>query len=137
MRFATRLLVVFLFAAIGIGVWSIYSVAAKALQAERTLHATLFSIRLVDQFVSEQNRWPRSWGELESLAMPSDEKYKWPADGNLIKECVDIDFAADPAKIINQQPMEFTAIKPIGPCYPYRDYGEVPSLQKTIRRAIK
>ena len=42
----------------------IYHAASVSIQAENTLHVTQFAIRLVDRFVSERGRWPRSWGEL-------------------------------------------------------------------------
>jgi hypothetical protein len=48
-----------------------------------------------------------------------------------------IDFAADPAEIVRQDPLAFTAVKPVGPYYEDRDRGGVAALQATIRRSVK
>ena len=53
-----------------------------------------------------------------------------------LQECVVIDFEADPEQIVRQDPATFDAIKPIGPCYGYQDYGFIQSLQETLRKAI-
>ena len=149
-----RALIVFVIAVVGFGGWMVYRGITVSLQAEENLHATLFTIRLVEQFVAEQGRWPRSWGELEAMPVSGDAPpplqgeisalriggqrgYDWPAASPEIQRRVAIDFAADPAAIVRQDPMDFTAIKPIGPYYEYRDYGFVASLQATIRRSIK
>jgi hypothetical protein len=100
----------------------------------------MFSIRLVDQFVSTEGRWPRSWKELERLS-PVDVNIVpaqggWPAASAEIQRRVEIDFNADPALVAAQDPMEFVAIKPIGPYYEYRDNGYVGSLQTTLKNAI-
>jgi hypothetical protein len=123
-----------------------------ASQAEMNLHATLFAISLVEQFVAEHGRWPRSWEELEGLSVPGDPPmprqgdrtvvriggqhgYDWPAAAPRIRARVVIDFDADPAAIAAQDPAAFTAVRPNGPCYEYLHYGYVESLQATIRKA--
>jgi hypothetical protein len=125
--------------------WMVYSGIAISLQAERNLHATHLTIRVVEQFVHEKGRWPRSWDELEQQPFPSatpsplnvGSRYRdgWPAESKHLQECVAIDFQADQELIVHQDPMAFDAIKPIGPYYPYRE-GFVPSLQDTLRKAI-
>jgi hypothetical protein len=69
-----------------------YRCVAVSLQAEENLHATLFTIRLVEQFVAENGRWPHSWDELEKLSVPG---YDWPAASTDIQRRVVIDFGAD------------------------------------------
>jgi hypothetical protein len=109
-----------------------------SMQAETTLHAIQFTIRLVERFVAERGRWPESWEDLENLSFPEKLFGKpWPAISSEIQQRVVIDFQVDPREIARQEPMSFTAIKPIGPFFEYRDYDEVPSLQETIRKSIK
>ena len=83
LRWRRRAMVALLFALVALvatGGWIVYFGVHTALQAERTLHATLFAVRLVERFVSERGRWPRSWGELEGVSM-DDDRYceRWPA----------------------------------------------------------
>lgn len=133
-----RALVALLLAAVGLGGWMVYRGVTTSLRAERNLHATLFTIRLVEQFVAERGRWPGSWEELESFSTPDDLHGKsWPAVSPEVQRRVLIDFRVDPQEVAQQDPMSFRAIKPIGPYYEYRDYGSVASLQATIRKSIK
>ena len=44
-----------------VGASKAYLGISASLQAEENLHSTLFVIRLVEQFVAENKRWPRSW----------------------------------------------------------------------------
>ena len=69
------------FAAVLVGAWMLYTGVTASLQAEEDLHATLFTIRLVEQFVHENGRWPQSWSDLEQLAFPSDAPS--PLNGDL------------------------------------------------------
>jgi len=133
-------------AAICVAAWAAYN----SIQAEENLHSTIFVVRLVEKFVFEQKRWPRSWDELEALPFSSDAPrpgsgelsvvriggqhgYEWPAASKDLQRRVAIDFAVDPVAVARQNPMTFTAIKPIGSYYEYRDYGFVQSLQETIK----
>jgi hypothetical protein len=139
-----------LIGAICVGVGMIYVGVSRSLRAEENLHATLFVIRVVEQFVDENGRWPKSWQELERTKVPSSAPsplndgltsvvyiggqhgYEWPAESAQLQERVTIDFQADHEAIIGQNPMDFQAIQPIGPYYEYRDYGFVSSLQKSL-----
>ena len=129
---------------------TIYVGISTSLRAEENLHSTLFVVRLVERFVAERKRWPASWEELESLACPSDPPepgngqlsvvriggqrgFDWPAASKELQKHVFVDFAADPPTIAAQDPRTFSAIKPVGPCFGYRGYGFVESLQQTIR----
>lgn len=135
---------------VGVGATMAYLGISASVQAEENLHSTIFVIRLVEQFVTEEKRWPHSWAELEAVAFPSDAPlpangelsviriggqhgYEWPSASTKLQQRVAIDFAADPRTIAEQDPMAFTAIKPIGPYFEYRRYGFVQSLQETIR----
>ena len=51
--------------ALATGAWMAYKGISVSLQAENTLHATIFTIQLVQQFVAENRRWPQSWDELD------------------------------------------------------------------------
>jgi hypothetical protein len=140
-RFVVRAATVLVIVAVGFGAWMVYCGITVSLQAEENLHATLFTIRLVEQFVAEQGRWPRSWGELEAMPVsvdaPATLQRGWPASSPEIQRRVAIDFAADTALMVRQDPTGFTAIKPIGLCFEYHHYDCVPLLQATIRRSIK
>ena len=78
---------------------------------------------------------PRN-GELNVLRVGGAMTFQWPADSLTLQRRVTINFDADPNDIVDQNPMEFDAIKPIGPSYEYRDYGIVDSLQKTVRDVL-
>jgi hypothetical protein len=147
-------LVVLLISGVCIFGWMIYRGISVSLQAEENLHATLFTVRLVEQFVHDKERWPTSWDELKGLAFPStapsprngeisvvyiggQHGHKWPDQAKHLMERVEIDFKIDPKFIVDQDPMSFTAIKPIGPYYEYRDYGFVQSLQHTMKMALE
>lgn len=139
---------------IGVGGWMLYLGASMALKAEKNLHATLFTICLVEQFVHDTGRWPNSWEELRQIKFPStapspqtreisvvriggQHGFNWPEEAANIQQCVQIDFQADPHVIANQDVAKFSAIKPIGPYYEYRYYGFVDSLQETLRNTIQ
>jgi hypothetical protein len=63
--------------------------------------------------------------------------YEWPTASKKLQKRVHIDFEVDLQTVTEQDPMTFTAIKPVGPCYAYGDYGFVQSLQETIRDVTK
>jgi hypothetical protein len=141
-----RFAMVLLIAAFCVGGWIVYISISTSLQAERTLHATRFTICLVEQFVHDKGRWPTSWDELERFPFPSntpsslnanDNIYEWPGKAKQVKECVAINFQIDQSVVANQDPTDFTAIFPIGPCYEFRDNGFLPALQRTLRTAIE
>ena len=139
LRWLVRLLIVLFLAALLAGGWFAYHCATVALRDEENLHASLFTIWLVDEFVRKQGRWLHSWQELEQIKTdtlspaPGCHGYDWPNDSPHIQECVQIDFNADPKKLIDEPTMQFSAIKPIGPYFEYRDYGFVDELKKTLR----
>ena len=145
-------LVALVIAVLLVGASMLYTGITVSLQAEEELHATLFTIRLVEQFIHENGRWPKSWSDLEQMPFPSDAPsplngeltvtriggshgYDWPMQSLHLQECVTIDFAANANTIINQNPTQFEAIKPNGTYYEYRDYGFVDSLQETLKKA--
>jgi hypothetical protein len=108
-----------------------YRGITTSLRAEITLQANRFVFRLVEQFVVANHRWPLSWAELEQEKMTWEGGQfgaDWPAESPKVQQFVSIDFAADPARVVQQAPMDFAAIRPIGPCYG-REEQRVPSLQ--------
>jgi hypothetical protein len=136
-----------------VGAWMLYTCVSVSLQAEENLHATLFTIRLVGQYVHDYGCWPKSWHELEQMPFPAEalrplndklnvvriggsHGYDWPAQSPHLQKCVIIDFASHAKALINQAPMQFQAIKPNGPYYEYRAYGFVETLQETLKEAV-
>ncbi|WP_417393174.1 hypothetical protein [Gimesia sp.] len=133
--------------------WLVYYGISVSIRAEHNLHSTLYVVRLVDEFVYENQRWPKSWTELEQMKYSGDAytprngelnalrvggamTFQWPADSLTLQHRVTINFDADPNDIVDRNPMDFDAIKPIGPYYEYRDYGIVDSLQETVRDVL-
>src|SRR5260370_13272507 len=115
-----------------------YRGVTTSLEAEKNLHSAIFAIRLVDHFVSEHGRWPRSWAELEEAPFDGDLFGNgWPAASAEVQRHVQIEFEADPREVARQDPMSFNAIRPIGPYFEYRDYCDVQSLQVTIRKSSR
>ncbi len=120
LRVVLRTMVAMVLAAILFGVWRAY----ECIEAEANLQATTAAIRALEQFVSERKQWPRSWDELNDVSRMGSE----------MQARVSIDFSADVAAISEQDPINFTAIRPVGICYAYRDHIEY--LQETIRRSV-
>ena len=117
---------------------TLWRLVADADARERNLHATTFTIRLVDRFVSERGHWPRSWGELEGLATADGvlDNPGWPACSAEVRRRVAVDFEADPREVAARDPEDFDAIRPIGPSFEYRHYGYIEALQQAIRETI-
>lgn len=102
--------------AVGTGGWYVYRGVSVSVQAERTLHGTVFMAELAGEFVTQKGRWPRSWDELEAFPFPGlNPSFRWPDDARDIRQRVAIDFNADPETILGQDLSSFTAISPIGP----------------------
>lgn len=124
----------------GVIMWSVH----VSLDAERNLHSTRFVIRLVEQFVNDNQRWPTSWKELEATNSPrhiqSDQLAAmfgpWPACAQEVEQRVVIDFQPDLKAVTRQDRMDFVAIKPKGRHYEYRDYGDVDELLRTLSLSI-
>ena len=135
-----------------VGAWMLYSGIAVSIQAEKNLHATLFTIRLVEQFVHEYGRWPHSWRELEQMSFPGDapsplitnnftriggsHSYNWPAQFSALagirhnRLCCGCQFDNQPGPYTipgNQTNRPVLRIS--------RQYGFVESLQETLKNA--
>ncbi len=124
-------------AIVGCGCWFVYMSFTIGRQAETNLQSAFFALELVERFVSEKGRWLRSWAQLEGVPMPEGRfGRKWPAASPDLQKRIFIDFGVDPRDVARQDPMTFTAIRPIGPYYEYRDYGGVASLQRAIRQSV-
>ena len=149
LRYLGIVFLILVMAAVGIGGWLLHEVRV-ACQAEDNFHATLFTVRLVEEFVHERGRWPASWEELERFPFPNNslwarngevacplQGHQWPGEADCIRKCVTIDFQIDPKAVATQDRKNFEAIRPIGPCVEYRDYGFVQSLQETLGQAIE
>lgn len=141
-----------MFAAVSIAVvgggWGVFR-GYNALQAERNLHASLFAVSLVDEFVKTRGRWPRSWAELEQviivdaaepltndstdLRLEAEHGYTWPASSRELQQRIIVDIDADPDVIASQDPRSFTAIRSAGPTFDYRSSPHVRALQTTLQ----
>ncbi|NQU22010.1 MAG: hypothetical protein HQ567_12060 [Candidatus Nealsonbacteria bacterium] len=132
-RYVVRALVGVALVGVAVVCWMVYTGISVSLDAENNLHATTYTIRLVEQYVSQHGRWPESWEELDDFAF-SEDGLSVPAE---VRERITIDFDVDPAVIIDRDPEEFVAIRPIGPCYTYHHYNCIPALQKALRSAIE
>jgi hypothetical protein len=109
-----------------------------SIEAETNLHFTRFANQLVERFVSDTGRWPRSWGELEGVPMPECPfDREWPTASPEVQRRVHIDFGADLHDVGREDPMSFTAIRPIGPHYEFGDFAGVQSLQQAIRKSLQ
>jgi hypothetical protein len=128
----------FLLVLVASACWILYCCALPSLQAERTLHTTLLTVRLVERFVSERGRWPHSWSELEGVTT-TEELFgeKWPGISPEVQRRVSIDFEIDPLAVARQTPMSFTAIRPIGPHYEFRHDDSVILLQEALLKSMK
>lgn len=127
--------------------WMVYRGITFSLEAEENLHASRFALRVVEEFVRTNGRWPSSWDELQAMKVDKSSPelggsgytwpQDWPAKASRLQQHVAIDFHADLQKIASQDRYDFTAIKPIGPYYEYRRYGDVDMLQATIKEKQK
>jgi hypothetical protein len=121
----------------GSGIWLVSQAVSASLQAETNLHYSLFALQLVERFVTQKGRWPRSWIELEAVEMRDDPPGRqWPGASAEMQQRISIDFEVDPLDVARQDRLKFTAIRPNGPYYEYRDYGYVDSLQDAIRKCV-
>lgn len=129
---------------IAVGVVSFYYYAGtQALKAEERLQSTLYTIRLVDLYVQAHGKWPASWHELETVAIPpqlvtttytnGEGMYAWPQSSKHFQQYVIVDFSANPGEIAEQTSEEFVAVRPSGVHYPYEKYGFIQELQQTLR----
>jgi hypothetical protein len=111
-----------------------------SLDAENNMQSARFIVQLVEQFVKDNQRWPKSWEELEAMKMPRDDKSeqsdRWPDRAEEVKKRVHINFQPDLNEIIHQDRYTFDAIKPIGRHYEYRGYGDVDNLQEALRGRV-
>jgi len=107
--------------------------AWTCLKADAALNATLVTIRLVEKFVGEEGRWPKSWDELRSSPASSGISQ---ASFEHLRRVVYVSFDANTAEIAAQDPMVFNAIGPRGRCNEYLDSVDLVHLQATVRQAV-
>jgi hypothetical protein len=53
-----------------VGGWLAVRRVVHSIEAEQMLHATHFTVALVERFVTEHGHWPKSWEELEATTLP-------------------------------------------------------------------
>lgn len=96
------------FAMASLGVWFVYLSMSVSFQAETNLHYSRFALQLVERFVTEKGRWPRSWAELENLDMPNGPLGgEWPAFSGKLQQRISIDFGINPSDVARQDRMKF------------------------------
>ena len=149
LRYLGIAFLILVIAAVAVGGWLLLHAVRVACQSEDNFDATLFTVRLVEEFVYENGRWPVSWDELEHFRFSGNaplprsgrglamQGHKWPGEAKWIKQHVAIDFQIDPNVVATQDLKNFEAIRPIGPYYEYRGEGYVKSLQETLGQAIE
>lgn len=113
--------------------WVAYEGISVSIHAEYTLHAVDLISVVVDKYVGKKGKWPASWEDLTTVSSRN-AMYSWPEDWEKVRLHVSVDFEADPAKLAKQSVAEFDAIKPVGPCYPYKHNGHVEDLIETLRK---
>ena len=117
------------------GAWIACRAFSISVQGENALHAVNLVTVVIDKYVDDTGKWPTSWGELATVSSVNHwGTYSWPEDLEKVQRYVAVDFDADPARLAKQGVHEFDAIKPIGPCYPYKHYGFVAALLETLRK---
>jgi L-rhamnose mutarotase len=115
--------------------YCVYKGISNSLHAEHVLHAALITVEKLDEYVdTHEGTWPKSWQDLESTSPEEWAMFSWPQDSKEIQKYVEIDFNADLKRLIEQNPGEFDAVRPIGPYYPFQDHGRVEMLLETIRK---
>jgi hypothetical protein len=120
--------------AAGVGILVCVYLGISALQAEKSLHAVNLVTAVVDRFIQQEKRWPTSWDELRAInAVDVPSMYSWPDDSEAVHELVVINFDVDLTKIAAQTAEDFDAIRPIGSCFPYKDFRYVDSLIKNAK----
>jgi hypothetical protein len=101
---------------VGSAIWLVYQGVSASLQAEANLHYSHFALKLVERFVREKGRWPRTWAELKGVEMPDGPfGQEGPAISDELQRRISIDFGVDPFEVARQDRMNFAAIRPIGP----------------------
>jgi hypothetical protein len=76
--------------------------ARSAWKSELELQAGICALRVLDASISANREWPKSWHELDHLAVANGPDYSWPKDADKIKALVRISFEDlpnDPASI--------------------------------------
>jgi hypothetical protein len=89
-------------------------------EAERTLVSVGLTCHVVEQYLDEhEGAWPRSWKDLESVHLSSDdEDLALPNGLNDLRASVYIDFDVSADDLLRARRAEdFRAIRPIRPCY--------------------
>jgi hypothetical protein len=94
-----------------------------------------FTTIIIEKYVEKEGKWPSSWEDLKTVSSVNEHSmYSWPEDWQKLQLYVHVDFHADPTILAKQSVEEFDAIKPIGPFYPYKDYGHIASLIETLKK---
>ena len=114
-------------------------------QDERTAAAVGATMRLVERFIWDNGRWPRSWKELEAIPPPiariiiggDEDKWTWPDASREFQKRVIIDFNMDPARAqaVLQNDHDFEAVRPRTPGE-YFPTQAIPDLERAIREVI-
>lgn len=138
-RYRLWLTIAFLVVGIlGYGMYVAYRSITSALWAENNLHTMCYVVGLIDQFVTERGHWPKSWEELQGFPYEGDRiPGKWPNNAVEVKRRTIIDFEPNLQLTATQDRMQFDAVKPIGPTFEWRDYGDVAKLQATLKQKLK
>ena len=133
----SRLILVLVAALLGVALpaWMVVRGISASLDAEQCLHANLFTIALLREYVAQRGgTWPRDWKDLESLPRRRLGAWNWPQDREKMQRYVAIDFGADLDKVAMQSAESFQAVRPLGPCYSYKHDKGLADLLEVIRQ---
>lgn len=90
---------------------------------------------MVKKYVEKnEGQWPRSWHDVATIN--PGEPFNGPGSVETMQTQLIIDFQADPARLAQQLPEEFVAIRPRGAAMDaaYLDHWQIQSLLETLRK---
>jgi hypothetical protein len=100
----------------------LYHCVFRALDAEETYGDIPDVVTIVTTYLENNPEWPNSWDDLERTSVPlHSHKYELPASPIEFEEWkkrVCIDFTLTRSEVAAMTPENFSAIRPIGPCWP-------------------
>ena len=113
--------------------WMLTAAYTTSWEAEKTLHAYMLVLDVVDAYVQKTGgKWPRSWNDLYSVNLKVGI-WKWPQDHQEVKKRISIDFSTDCEQVSNMTTEQFSAIQQTSPNYgPPR--GRIDRLIQDCRR---
>jgi hypothetical protein len=82
-----------------LGAVKVVTISRNVFEQERCLHAMILAARVVEDYVTNFDQWPRSWDDLKKVLPQDWGPYGWPGDSDDIATLVNIDFDYDLGQI--------------------------------------